>query len=272
VNARPPGGIVGDPVDSPLQSAQQMLAPLARALRTKCFICGCGHSGTSIMARVLASHPQTHVPRRETAAFLREKFVPTVRPDALDGARQLLQDAVASGRPVLVEKTPSHIHSLALIRTLLPGARFILPVRDGRDVAASIALRTGDAPLGIRRWVDETARVQAAAACPDVLVYRYEDFVTDAEATVRRVCEFLGLAYTSALLAYHRETQTWFDVPTMERGDGRSPEEHRKLRNWQVNQPLFDGRGRWRSELAPEHVAAFDHGPARQLMLAFGYT
>lgn len=254
-----------------LAAAAEALAPLALRIPTKVFICGCGHSGTSIAARILATHPAAYVPQYETEAFLPEKFMPPAGVAAVEAARNLLQQAAASGRPAFVEKTPRHVYAVALIRRLVPGARFLMPVRDGRDVAASIAHRTGDLDRGLTRWVTETALVRAEIDQPDVLVYRYEDFIDDPQGMVQRWCAFADLEFTHELLDYHQAEQLWFRTDAVEQGDGRSPPEHRKLRNWQINQPLFDGRGRWQRELNAEQLKLFEQGAALELMQAFGY-
>ena len=46
---------------------------------------------------------------------------------------------------------------------------------------------------------------------------------------------------------------------------------HRALRNWQVNQPIFDGRGTWQERLSPEEQALFSDPAFRELMVHFGY-
>jgi len=253
-----------------LEELAARIEPLRADLRQCVFLCGCGHSGTSIMARILAAHPAAHVPQRETEVFVRDKLT-AITPDTVRKVLALFREAAASGRHVLIEKTPKHLYSIELIRRLVPGARFVLPVRDGRDVTASIAHRTADAAAGLDRWVRETGLVADERGRPDVHVYRYEDFVSDPTAIVSQVCEFAGLSFFPELLDYHASEQLWFREKSVRKGDGRSPAEHRSLRNWQINQPIFDGRGRWRDELQPEQLRSFESGPARHLMEAFGY-
>jgi hypothetical protein len=36
--------------------------------------------------------------------------------------------------------------------------------------------------------------------------------------------------------------------------DGIGEEKHLQRRAWQIQQPIFDGRGRWRSELSDDQV------------------
>ena len=43
------------------------------------------------------------------------------------------------------------------------------------------------------------------------------------------------------------------------------------LRNKQVNQPIYDGRGRWRKELGKSELVELVEGRGKHLMQAFGY-
>jgi hypothetical protein len=146
-----------------------------------------------------------------------------------------------------------------------------MTVRDGRDSVASMAKRYGDLSRAIRRWVDENTIVLAERDRPDVLVYRHEDLISDPPTVVRQVCKFLNLQYSDELLEYHQTPKLWFQQKEIRRGDGKKGPEHRALRNWQVNQPIFDTRGRWRSELSEEDLVELTHGTGRPLMQAFGY-
>lgn len=240
---------------------------LLRDIDAMAFICGCGHTGTTLLATMLSVHPQVYLPYRETFAF-RGGWWPRVR-----NLHQLGHEARAAGKRYIIEKTPGHIHRLEAIRRHVPNARLVIMVRDGRDVTASLARRYhGNFERGLARWVADTGIAVAEQGRPDVFVLRYEDLVGGPEAMLRRLCSFLGLPYLDGLLHYHTEAHLWFDQRTVEPGTGIGLSEHHRLRNWQVNQPLFDGRGRWRTELPPEFVRRFESGRPREIMEAFGYS
>lgn len=228
------------------------------------FICGCGHSGTSLLASMLAANPEVHVPRYETNAFLSGKE------HARKRIKKLERVALRSEKRYLVEKTPTHIRHLDLARTVVPGARFVIPVRDGRDVVASIARRTGSVEAGIKRWLRDTAICLAEKDSPDVFVYRHEDLVRDTENVLIGICEEAKVPFSEAMLDYHREERLWFRQKEVVKGSGVG-EEHGALRNWQVNQPIFDSSGRWKSELSGDDIEPLLGGPGLELMEAFGY-
>jgi hypothetical protein len=229
------------------------------------FICGCGHSGGSLLANMFAAHPAVFVPLRETGTFLR------TREQAATMFEGMAHESLAAGKPFLVEKTPRHIRHLDLIREILVRPRFIIPVRDGRDVVASVARRDGYRAVdGIARWIQDNGIVAREQESDDVCVYRHEDLVAEPKAVLRRLCGFSGIPYDPAMLEYHRTRRDWFGVKSG--ADGRlANTTHEQFRNWQINQPIFDSAGRWRSELSEADLRPLLDGEGRRLMEWFGY-
>lgn len=229
------------------------------------FICGCGHSGTSLIANILAGHRDVFMPLHETGLFMK----------GADAARAaylaLCMEAERAGKDVLIEKTPRHISHLGLIREVVGAPLFIIPVRDGRDVAASLACRFGHLDLGIERWIADTSIVMDERASPDVKCYRHEDLVDDPAPVVREVCRFIGLSFSIELLEFHKQQRLWFSQADVRKGSGANGDEHKALRNWQINQPIFDNRGRWRSEWTSDDMRDLTEGRGRRLMERFGY-
>jgi hypothetical protein len=238
--------------------------PKERRLKTHTFICGCGHSGTTLLANIFANHSDVFIPLRETNCFLKS--------DRTQERWALWQGrAKESGRSHFMEKTPRHLLRIDVIRKLVPGARFMLLVRDGRDVAASYIKRFGEAKSGSKRWIRNNQIVRSEQASPDVLVARYDELVTDLEATLRTMCNFAGLPYEEALLRYHEAPRNWFGEPEMRQGSGKQDQEHKALRNWQVNQPIYDDRGKWRKVLSEADLEPFREGEGAELLAHFGY-
>ncbi len=231
----------------------------------KAFICGGGHSGTTIVARIMGTHPEVFWPAFETRIFLAE--YQKAQWDYL----AILSVAAKSGKRALIEKTPHHLYRLDLIRKIVPGAKFIIMVRDGRDVAASFIKRYGNAEAGIQRWLEEARISLREKDRPDVLLVRYEDFVSDPAVTIDRICSFIGLTVHPAMLDFYKQPVMWGKQIQLRKGTGLEGPEHTALRNWQVNQPIFDGRGIWKDQLSPEQIAEIEDGLGRALMQAFGY-
>lgn len=219
------------------------------------FIVGCGHTGTSLLFRMLSTHSMLFARQMETGAFLG----PAGRPSwyKLDA---LLIAFALSGRPILLEKTPRHIRRLSLIRDTLSSPAFILAVRDGRDVVASLAARYGDFEEAMSRWLADTSLVLSERNSSDCIVWRYEDLVADAESRLRALCAWMEIPFQTAMLNFHEDRR-----PYSRRGNA-----HLVMRDVQVHKPIFDGRGRWKS-LTEDQLARFSSGPAAELQRAFGY-
>lgn len=218
------------------------------------------------MLRVLGAHPSVYAASMETDLFLRQ-------PLPWSRFRELRRDFERSGRAFLAEKTPRHIRHLQLIRRTVPGAKFLIMVRDGRDVTASIGHRNGGCfSDGLDRWIADNRIAISEACADDVLIIRYEDLIENFERTMSRACRFIGISPDGTLIEYHRVPFIWNGCDGTVKGDGRSEAGHMQLRAWQVNQPVFDGRGRWKKELPPEVALAFSRPEVADILRHFHYV
>ncbi len=117
---------------------------------------------------------------------------------------------------VLIEKTALNIAVFEQLGRMLPEARFIHVVRDGRDVAASLLERDWADAAGtpfphvtrpdaaLKFWSDlVTLGIRAERALPGrVLRVPYEELVRRPSATLTAVCEFLDLPFEKTLLHF----------------------------------------------------------------------
>ena len=113
--------------------------------------------------------------------------------------------AARHGKPRWGDKTPHYVHHVDHLLRLWPGARFVVLVRDGRDVALSLKrmpFGPNNAWAAAQWWARGIrAGARAAAEHPGaVLTVRYEDLAERPSEQVRRVCGFLGLSYSDAML------------------------------------------------------------------------
>jgi hypothetical protein len=211
-------------------------------------IVGAPRSGTTLLRLMLDSHPQLAIPPETgflpAAAQLsgkgdelRELFYQLVIsyphdapawPDhGLDegdfrrALAQLNPFTVAGGvrtfyrlyaarhnKPRWGDKTPSYAKKLTAIKEFLPEARFILLIRDGRDVALSWRQQWfspgNDIETLARAWQTwvQTARQQGRGLPHFTEVY-FEDLVRQPQTVLRRLCNFLELPFDEAMLSYH---------------------------------------------------------------------
>lgn len=125
-------------------------------------VLGAARSGTTMLATTLATHP-------DLAYWVEPKYVwrygHPLAPDDRRGAaeatprvRRYIRRAFArfadrAGAPRFMEKTPSNCFRVPFVHAVLPEARFLHVVRDGRDVARSAVKKwtTPPDPTAIRR-------------------------------------------------------------------------------------------------------------------------
>jgi hypothetical protein len=244
------------------------------------FLVGAQRSGTNWLQAMLGIHPavaalpgETHlffgafdqldarvqhgiVSSAATGTFFmpEEVFLEATR-DFLDRAFAATADRLQPGALRIVERSPRHAEKVDLIRRVYPDSYVIHLVRDGRDVARSIAAQQwgpGSLAEAARAWA---AAVQAARTAgegmPRYREVRYEDLLADPGGRVRSLVEWLGL---SADDEFAHRVAVEAAVPT----------------NTDPSQPTV-GSGKWRDVWSPADVAAFD-AEAGPLLRSLGYS
>jgi hypothetical protein len=107
------------------------------------------------------------------------------------------------------DKTPLYLLYMRDIQAVLPEARFVHIVRDGRDVALSNKdLWFGPSSIeeGARwwcHWLSEGRR--QARSLNHYLEIRYEDLVMEPAPELAKICKFIELDWDDAMLAYHHQ-------------------------------------------------------------------
>lgn len=197
---------------------------------------GCPRSGLTLLRRLLEPHrhvhcgPDTGLPpsiAMQWQNFARE-LGPLHAQDFDLGAEEmrrtmadLLTGMISAplDQPsikVLVEKTSLNVAAFDPLGRLLPQARFIHVVRDGRDVANSLLARNWRDPQGrpfphvsdpgaaLKYWTDLTGIGLAAerSLADRIIRLRYEDLATRPKATVSGLMRFLGLKFEPAQLHF----------------------------------------------------------------------
>lgn len=234
------------------------------------FIVGCGHSGTSLLLNILGKHSRIYaIPQETYLAYNVATHTAQLAPDAKAKLRRFDKVAISHGKKRWVEKTPSHIHAIAELIEICPACKILIIVRDGRDVACSIQDRTGDLAEGIRRWVDDNKAGQKFWKHLNVRVLKYESLIEEFESTLTSTLSFVGETFEEQMRHYHKTPQ-FFYSNKIEKPTDAFGENHAKYRNWQINQPLFDGRGKWKRLSAAEKNLI--NGIAGDMLIEYGYV
>jgi hypothetical protein len=261
------------------------------------FIVGSARSGTTLLRLILNAHRDVAVPpesrfvvelydgdqqvdvddflRRLSAhkrfqtwdipiAVVRDEMGATQRVAYADAIRSAFTAyARANGKALWGDKTPRYVESLDLLCELLPEARFIHLIRDGRNVALSYA----DVPFGPKTVGKAAAlwakRVMAGRdACPRIgtdryLEIRYEDLVEDPEGETKDICDFLELEFDPGMMDY------------TERARG-SILPRASMYNPHVTEKPQKNVRSWENSMPPEHVEIFE-AVAGDVLSLLGY-
>ena len=226
-------------------------------------VAGCGHTGTTITAKIIGLN--SHVFGVDVETHMFDPFKIEQLPKLL---KSFKKQARAEGKQVICEKTPKHILHIDYARRTLKNPSFVLCTRSPYDVIASLAARERD-PIdkkaintGYRRYMADNIALLKQQSFEDSIVHKYEDFVQDPEASMRRICDHARLDFDASMLDTEANETRWFNVE----GDGeagrlksgKTGKDHAKRRSWQVNQKIFDNRGKWKSILNDESKQHLD--------------
>ena len=193
------------------------------------FAGGCPRSGLTLLRKMVAPHPQIlagpDTGIAPSVAFQWKNFAETLgglHRDHFDLSPGMVAETMGrflagalraeSEARIIVEKTSLNVAAFEALADMLPGAKFIHVVRDGRDVVASLLERdwrdpaTGaafahvtDPAAAIDYWASLIAAGIAAerklAGAGRMLRLRYEDLAGRPRATLAAVCKFIGAAW-----------------------------------------------------------------------------
>lgn len=279
------------------------------------FIVGVARSGTTLLRLMLDSHPEVAIPpetyfllpflrgQAPVAGLTPERFRETVTgvhtwpdlgisPESLarevrsahpfslaEGTRAVyLAYARRLGKSRWGDKTPAYRRHLAGLESILPEARFVHIVRDGRDVALSLRPQwftpSTDVAGLARHWREEVEATRLEGArCRHYLEVRYEDLLTRTRSVLEEVCGFLALPFDPAMESYHRTAAARLgEVSDQALPDGRVvTRESRLARHRLASSPPDASRiGVWRSAMTEGEQRAFRE-EAGSLLRELGY-
>lgn len=210
--------LIGRPAPRPLPIVEPAETP--REFAAHVFLCGLHRSGTTLLeqrlgALVAASVLRAPVPENEGQhlqdvfpigrthggpgrfAFAPKMHLGPVDADTAARHRARLHACwtpwAVGGSDLLVEKSPPNLTRIPYLRSVFPGARFVVITRDPRVVAAATAKWSGASQAEmIFHW--HVAHDAAHAALgPDCAVTSYEALCADPGAEVERLVDALGL-------------------------------------------------------------------------------
>lgn len=250
-------------------AAPEFRAPSEVSAPAPVFLVGFPRSGTTLLDRMLAAHPALAVlEEQDTLGRIKSDFLggrdalahlADLAAESVDAYRASYRRRLASLTPdehrgrVIVDKLPLNAILIGLIQRFFPEARFILALRDPRDVCLSCFMQSFGLDEAMRYMLnletigdyyaavmDLVAVYSDATPPPRIFAVRYEDVVGDMRQTLGGLLDFLELPWDDAVLDYRGKL----------RGQTiNTPSYH------QVSRPLYGSAiGRWRHyrrQLAP---------------------
>ena len=233
----------------------------ARPCQNPVFVVGCGHSGTSLLLRILGEHSALHaIPYESRCGESRAPDTVYRKFDTLAWVNKCRR---------WIEKTPRNVLYLAPLIARFPEGRFIIIIRDGRDVISSLRKRGYTLDESIDRWVSDNRAAEPFWNHPQVFKFTYEELIAQPGETLTRILEFLGESHEASITHYHERPRENFSADYVKPAT-ESEADHTQYRKWQINQPIFDGRGKWRKELSATDLELIEKR-AGDMLRAYGY-
>ncbi|MFL6229427.1 MAG: sulfotransferase family protein [Pyrinomonadaceae bacterium] len=211
----------------------------------------------------MPSWEDANIPRAQFEQALREIEPFTVS----EGVRTFYRNyASRFGKLRWGDKTPSYCLQMDKIERVLPEARFIHIIRDGRDVALSLrglwfspGDRIGQLAHHWRSGVTTARRLGQRRR--HYMEVRYEELIADAPAVLRKVCDFIELTYDPRMESYYETSPARLDeVKSMYRADGTlviTKEERLYNQRFTTQPPQAKRVFRWRKEMDAETQSRF---------------
>ena len=278
------------------------------------FIVGASRSGTTLLRLMLDAHPDLAIPSethfgelwapQTDSPLSREQLLESLvgcftwpdfglAPEALEAALSQIHPfnvgdglrsfyslyAASRGKRRWGDKTPDYVDIVDQVADILPEARFIHLIRDGRAVSESMA-RMHFNKLGqdftalARLWKEKINRAREFSRRDAYLEVRYEDLVLRPRCELERICAFIKLPFDACMLEYWRSAESrlaefrdWYGPD----GNVMSASADRAKNHRLLKRPLRPERiDAWKTSLHRDAVAAIED-EAGDLLRDLGY-
>ncbi|MFK7809337.1 MAG: sulfotransferase [Saprospiraceae bacterium] len=207
------------------------------------FIVGCQRSGTTLLSVLFEKHPHIYMERKVMAFRLitcfdnlyellplnlkhnRKEFIKWLIENDLQGrlkelidlehlatydnVRELIKGSIekklkTEGKVIWGDKAPNGQHFINDLLKLIPEAKFIHIIRDGRANAYSMSTRAYQSlALSAQLWVDGNIQAlvnQQLIGKEQYKFVHYENLLREPEKEVRAICSFLQIPYNASML------------------------------------------------------------------------
>jgi hypothetical protein len=189
-----------------------------RLVRRPVFIMCSVRSGSTLLRMLLNAHSQLHAPHElhfrrlevQASTNLSQKSLSQLDLERGDlehlmWDRLLHRELVKSGKPVIVEKTPSNAFVYKRLAACWPDARFVFLLRHPVSIAQSwheadpVKRNEEEAMFDALRYMNAVERARKGVTGHTV---RYEDLTVDPAAALKDLCAFLEVDFEPEMLEY----------------------------------------------------------------------
>ncbi|GHE34988.1 sulfotransferase [Streptomyces vinaceus] len=208
-------------------------APSSRLVESPVFVISTVRSGSTLLRCVLNSHSQLHadhemhlgglrveIDTKPAAAATDEMGLTATELEHMLWDRLLDHQLKASGKSVLVEKTPGNVAMWKRLAECWPHARYIFLLRHPVHVLESLSeiFRDQLADISLSQTPEEVeAKVRSSAVAQispmleavaearahlDGITVRYEDLTTSPDVVTKTICDYLGVPWEAEMLNY----------------------------------------------------------------------
>lgn len=199
------------------------------------FISGCGHTGTTLLAKILSQSRDIFCNNIENGQFLLYNYFET------DELITKFEDEARKYKKVyILEKTPRHVWHTDFILSKLPKSKHIFTVREPIATINSIYNRTGNLNSSIRRYQDDCIQILRNLNRPNTYLIKYEDLTSSPELELQKLCKWLDIQYFSDFLNFYKSDKLWFQADTAGA--------HEANRNAQLKSPIYFTENVWTDE------------------------
>jgi len=206
---------------------------LNTSMHSPIFMLGALRSGTTVFRLMLDSHEHLRCPDETDFIFdyLNKKLTSKdwgydlegLRLDRIFQTHNLSIPSSEDGKEIahdfvkqLGRRSPGilclSIHRNAdKVAAVFPGCKIIHLIRDPRDVASSCLSMgwAGNTYYGVDHWLQTESNWESAASQfgeQDVLELRFKELILNPRAQLERVCRFIGVSFSSAMLNYSEKS------------------------------------------------------------------
>ena len=217
------------------------------------FIIGCGHSGTTLLNKIIGNHKNIYGIDYETNIFFYSEL------KILNELKSFVNEKNKLDKKYICEKTPKHVYCIDKMYKYTINPKIIVMTRDGRDVICSLKKRFGTINHGLQRWIDDNNQwinhknnqLINHKNINNFFIFKYEDLVKNKTETINKICKYLKIEYYDEIFDYDKKelklSDDFFNGII-------NNNKHNELRQFQINQDIYDGTNRWKSELSKEEL------------------